>query len=564
MKPVSRFAALRALLRVQARNSWRGYMGRRGKSLLSPFLLLLLIPAFLPLLLMLYGASLGFYLAGQQMGQPQVVLTAAFAVGQLTALSFGVLYVLSSFFFARDLKLLTPLPLRAGDIVLAKFVGILSGEYLTTAPVVLPALWVYGSMTGAGAFYWSAALLLFLLMPVPALVVSAVFSLLLMRVTRGRRSRDLVRVLGAALGLTFAAAIQLVKRFDMSGTGPGRGLTGQQAAAELLRRQGGLVDQVGRFMPTSIWATEALRLGPQAQGILYLALFVVTAVAALALLLWAAERFFFGGLVGGDEVRSSGRALTADELTVATATVRSPSMALLRREMWLLNRNPSFVIAAWVPPLIVPVFMLIPLLGTGELQDITGRAQAGAGSPLAPLIAMAAAVFMHTLSNVAPVAVSREGRYFWISRVIPVRPRLQVQAKVLHSLMFALLPLAVVLAALAYLGLLGPANLAYVVLGVLFGAVATSCAGLMVDLIHPRLTWNDPQEAMKGNINTLFGMVLTMVVLGAGALAAVAGWFLVAPAAAPLAVLAVMAVLAGGLYLGLDSLAERRYGEIAD
>lgn len=564
MKPTSRLAALRALLRVQGLNSWRGYMGRRGRSPLSLLLLLLLIPAFLPLLLMIYGAGMGFYLAGQQVGQPQVVLTVAFTVGQLTALSFGVLYVLSSFFFARDLKLLTPLPLRPGDIVLAKFLSILSGEYLTTAPVVLPALWVYGSMTGAGGFYWVTGVLLFLLMPVPALVVSAVFSLLLMRVTRGRRSRDIVRVLGAGLGLLFAAGIQVLNRFNMSATGPGRGLVGQAAAAELLQRQGDLVHQMGRFVPTSIWATEALRLGPQAAGLLNFVLFLATAAAALALLLWAAERFFFGGLVGGDEVRSSGKALTAEELAAATATVRSPLLALLRREMWLLNRNPSFVISAWVPPLIVPVFTIIPLMGTGELAHITDSLRSGADSPLVPLIAVAVALFMHTMSNVAPVAISREGRYFWVSRVIPVRPRLQVQAKILHSLTFAVLPLAMVLAGLGYLGLLAPLNLVYIVLGVLFGAVATSCAGLMVDLIHPRLTWNDPQEAMKGNINTLFGMILTMVVLGVSALSAVAAWLLVAPAAAPVAVVAVTAILAGGLYLGLDALAERRYGEIAD
>ena len=564
MKPVSRLAAIRALLRVQGLNAWRGFLGRRGKSPLSLLLLVFLIPAFLPLLLMFYGASLGFYLAGQQVGQPQVVLTVAFAIGQVTALSFGVLYVLSSFFFARDLKLLTPLPLRPGDIVLAKFFAILSGEYVTTAPLVLPAVLVYGSMTGAGPFYWLSALVIYLLLPVPALVISAVFSLLLMRVTRGRRSRDLIRVLGAAFGLAFAAAIQFLNRFNMRGNGSGRGFMGQEAAAELLRQQGSLVDRVGHYVPTSIWATEALRLGAQARGLLNFGLFLALALAALALLLWATERFFFGGLVGGDEVRSSGKALTREELATATATARSPLRALLQREIWLLNRNPSFLIAAWVPPLIVPVFMLIPLLGTGELTDLTAGARAGAGSPLVPFVAIAAALFMHTMSNVAPVSISREGRYFWVSRVIPVRPRVQVQAKILHSLMFAVLPLAIVLAAAGYLGLLRPLTLVYIVLGVLFGAVATTCAGLMVDLVHPRLTWNDPQEAMKGNINSLFGMVLTMVVLGLAAATAAASWLLVGPSAALIGVLVVAALLAGGLYLGLAALADRRYGEIAD
>ncbi|MCL5676642.1 MAG: hypothetical protein M1602_01965, partial [Firmicutes bacterium] len=110
-----RWAVVKALLRVQLIMAWRGFTQRRGRSKVAFLLAPLALLGFAPLIAMLSSAAFGFYLAGSAMGQGEVVLTFAFTAGQALALSFGVLYVLSTFFFARDLRLLTPLPLRAGD-----------------------------------------------------------------------------------------------------------------------------------------------------------------------------------------------------------------------------------------------------------------------------------------------------------------------------------------------------------------------------------------------------------------------------------------------------------------
>ncbi|MHB9145063.1 MAG: putative ABC transporter permease subunit [Symbiobacteriia bacterium] len=559
-----RAQTIRALLRIQLLMSVRDLRQRFSKSGSRWALLLLPVMAFafVPIIAMFLAVALGFYQAGVMLGQPHAVLVFAFTVGQLAALSFGVLYVLSTFYFGRDLRLLLPLPLRAGDIVLVKFLSILAGELLTMAPMVLPAVVVYGVLAHVGFMYWTLALLIYLLLPVPALVLASLFSFVLMRLTRGWASRDLLRVLGGLLGILVATSVQFLNRFNMRDNVPGAATAGQRAAEQFLTDHGSLTGALGRFAPTSLWAADALRVGAStAEHLVGLLLFLAVAALGFWLLLWFAERVFFGGLAGIDETPTRGKVLTQGELAAATGRSRAPLVALLQREVRLVNRNPSFLMAALVPPLLLPVFIWIPLTQEPRLRTILATVHGQAGSPMVPLIAIAAVLFMGLMGNLPATAISREGRQFWISRMIPIAPRTQVLAKLGHHVLLTAVNLAVALGALAYVRLLTPGTLTYTVLGGVLGGIAVGAGSIMVDLLHPHLNWTDPQQAMKGNINVLGGMILTLLVAGLAAGVAFLA-LMYQPAAAVPAVLLTLALLATGLTMAAGAMADRRYTRI--
>ncbi|HEY3364809.1 MAG TPA: hypothetical protein VGK74_07155 [Symbiobacteriaceae bacterium] len=551
---------LKALLRVQLLMTWRGFrynMGG-GRSKWGLLLLPLLLLAFGPLIGAMFLLYTGLYMAGTTLGQGQVALVFALTGGQLACLMFGVFYVISVFYFGRDLKLLLPLPLRPGEIVLSKFIGILAGEYLTMAPVVLPALVVYGIFAKVSWTYIPFALIIYLLLPVLPLVIASLFSLVLMRVTNLKANRDVWRVVGGLVGVGMALLFQTVGRYQGGRT------ASSQAMLAFLQSKQSLVDSISRWFPTSIWATNALREGAPALGAGSFLLFAGVAVAALVLLTYVSEKLFFGGLVGGEETRASGRVLSRAELARETGQTRTPLWALLQREIRLLNRTPSFLMAAVLPVVMMPVVMALPLLQQkNELAKLLAKAEGVANSPLVPLIAIGALLFMNSVSNLPATAISREGRHFWISRSLPVPPRLQVQAKALHSLMFVTLNLVVVLAGLAFLHLLTVKTALWVVLGGLVASVATAYAGLVVDLLRPNLKWTDPQQAMKGNLNVLLGMVSILLLGGIFALASILLLMFAKPLVLP-GVVVLFAAEAVGLSRFAEALADRRYLEYED
>ncbi|MBE0713964.1 MAG: hypothetical protein IH583_16440, partial [Candidatus Aminicenantes bacterium] len=91
----------------------------------------------------LYGIVLlikGAYLLLAPMGQERALLTLGLLAGQLLILLFGIYYIISAFYFSRDLEMLIPLPLRPSEVTVSKFGVIMINEYLTVMAFVLPVV----------------------------------------------------------------------------------------------------------------------------------------------------------------------------------------------------------------------------------------------------------------------------------------------------------------------------------------------------------------------------------------------------------------------------------------
>ena len=132
------------------------------------------------------------------------MLTFGLLAGQFLILVFGFYYVISSFYFSRDLDLLVPLPVTPTQVLLSKFTVILVNEYVTAAPLVLPMLIQYGLLAKAGPRYWIEAVLVYLLLPVIPLSIVALLAVGLMRAVNVGRKKDFLIVAGSLILMTAA------------------------------------------------------------------------------------------------------------------------------------------------------------------------------------------------------------------------------------------------------------------------------------------------------------------------------------------------------------------------
>ena len=563
------------LVTLQLKLNWRAFVERltRDRGGWRAYLLLILIAVgFLPAIISLAGSGIATYLAARAAGQPEVALTVVMAAGQAVALVFGFFYIMSAFYFARDLKVLLPLPLHASTIVAAKFVQVLLSEYLTLAAIVLPAFLAYGIGSGT-LLYWPLALLVFLLLPVLPLAVDGLLVLLIMSLTgsgRLRLSRDVMRVLGALVGVGLVIFLQFGTRnqaqFNLppAGTpGAARPRINNDPFRALFTENAAALQKMGQYLPHTIWATRGLARPLSASGAAGLAGYLGVTLAMLALLLTAVNRLYRRGVLA-DEGGGRRQAATAGEVRAGIARARPPFAALLWREYVLLVRTPMFLLNGVMPLLLLPVLLVGPTLAGGgfnRLREVL-RTEPVLGAFL-PAIGAGIALFIAMSGAVTNTAVSREGRRFWISRLLPVDPGLQVAAKiglgVLHSLLGVLMVAAVMLIWLR-------APLTAVLLMLVAALTASGLvqgALLLIDLIRPYLNWTDPQQAMKGNLNVVFGLLLVLVILLL--LAGVAfGLFLLSPRLIMPGLVLVTGLGAWGIYQADVRLARVRYREIEE
>ena len=292
----------------------------------------------------------GIFIAGTSFNQPEIILTIAFLSSQMVILFFGMFYIIGSFYFSHDLDTLVPLPLRPYEVIGSKFVVVMINEYITALPIILPPLLIYGIGTGQGLFYWIKGLFLTLAAPVIPLIIGAVFVMLLMRVANLRRNKDILTIIGGFAGIVIALGFNfLIQRMPKSG--------GNEFIKNLLESQYGLIQEIGRKFPPSIWATMGLADNGLV-GLGYFALFIGVSLVLFAALLWLANLVFYKALLAGQEVARKKKALTAVEAARQYDRVSSPVTAILKREWKLMLRTPVYVINGLTGALIGP-FMII-------------------------------------------------------------------------------------------------------------------------------------------------------------------------------------------------------------
>jgi len=85
-----------------------------------------------------------FHDSFSQIGQRSYFLFLGIFATKIMVLIFRLIYVMSKYYLSNDLEQLVPLPIKPTYIVGSKFVSLMISEYLTTLPIILPFIFIYG------------------------------------------------------------------------------------------------------------------------------------------------------------------------------------------------------------------------------------------------------------------------------------------------------------------------------------------------------------------------------------------------------------------------------------
>jgi ABC-2 type transport system permease protein len=259
--------------------------------------------------------------------------------------------------------------------------------------------------------------------------------------------------------------------------------------------------------------------------------------------------------------------LTRDEMSRRVTSGRRAGAAVFGREWKLMNRTPIFLLNGTLVVIIFPaLFILMATMDTGRGGGDTMALMRVMTSANPLIVILATALFLTicgSLNGTSSSTFSREGRQFWISRVIPVAPREQTAAKFMHSYLVAMLGVITASIVSAVFLHLQAAHLAAAAGLALVAGVLLTAVGMIIDLARPLLDWTNPQKAIKQNLNVLLAMLADIGILTALFFAVKALVRAKLPANAVLGVLfAGLAALAVVSYRILLRFADKRYPEI--
>lgn len=468
----------------------------------------------IPMMAVLFGVGKSGYEMFASIGLEGLVLQLACIIGGLVIFFFAITMVISVFYMTSDLEALLPLPLASWQIVGAKMTMALVYEYLWVLFFIAPVLVGYGVAAGSGIAYWISVVLGCLALPVVPLCYAGLITMVVMRVFKKIRNKDLLSTLGLGVSILFAFGISAFSQ--LMGTTAGSG-----DLVQILTEKAGLIKTMGNVFPNFRFLSNGLEDG----SILQILLFILTSLVFAAVFLFVAQKIYLQTAVGMSEASDKKRRLTRAE-RVKASRERKPVYTYTMIEIKKMVRTPTYFFNCVLMCLIWPLFIMIPLifslmgsglaLGTifrssGFVQEISAVLKDEISFGIAMVVVAGISAFVGSMNMTTATAISREGTDYYIMKYLPMSYTDQLRAKVASGFIFSFIGsviyIVLIEAVLIFLGM----NILILPLSVIMNVamlLLLNYVQLLLDLAYPKLVWENEAAAVKNNFHAAVGMFI--------------------------------------------------------
>ena len=483
------------------KNTFNLLDGRTKRSKLNKFMGLFLVVAFMPTLYSLYMLSKeGMYML-LPLQQEGLVLSLLFIALSSVTFFMSIFLVPAVYYFSKDSETLLALPLKPEEIVLSKFCLSVVYEYLTTFLLAIPVLVAYIQVTNPDVFFYVKVLIILLLSPVVPLAFGAVIIMVIMAFVPFFKNRDLFNYASGFLALAFAIGINVV----VGGTAT---LSQEKLLAMLTEGNNSLLAIFKFMFPNLPFAIQSLVDGSWLSFILFL---VITALVVFVFLT-ISKIVYFIGIIGVNETAAGRKQLNFKAYQKETST-KGAMMSYFLKEMRLMIRTPIYLLNNIATAFILPIIFLVSIGSSvnGEEEFSAFIKSIDWTNPDLLLIVsfagLALGLMMSTLNLITPTALSREGSNIFFMKYIPMSYVKQIQAKILSGLVVSFFGILFSLIAAVVILRMHPIVIILILVMSIQGMIFMNYLGMIVDLIRPKLVWEQEAAAVKQNLNAAFTMI---------------------------------------------------------
>lgn len=479
-----------SLTKVQLKDFFSKYRSSMnvGKNGFGKVLLVLLFVGFL-----LPASQLAMVFSDifTQIGQPHLGITYMYIMSVLMIFISGIPFVVSIFFYAKDLKFLASLPISERTIIFSKLASVYVYLLAFAGLFFAPSLVIYGVQNGFTPSLVIFGLIALVLTPALPLAISALIILPAMRLVASSRRRNLYSILG---GIAFVIFILLLQTFIV------RQQTSPESFQQIFMQENGLLHFIGKRFPPSVWMTQMI-LGSLVDAVL----FILLNVALFAILAATAKVFYKRALVSFNQestVVSGGKIYFLQ---------RSKHLQLVRRHIMIILKQPTFFLNTAMS-IVVPVILFVVMILTGEAS--LSVLQAPELAPFVGLIYAAILCSPTLIANISATAITREGKAFWETKVFPISTEENIRARIHTTLFFCFLGSLLLGITALFLMPVTPLQILLAALVCVTVTLFFATVDITVNIMRPYLEWTNPTAAVKNNLNVIISLLLRVIVGG--------------------------------------------------
>ena len=431
-------------------------------------------------------------------GHPEFGVKFMYGIISVFSVVFGINVIFNELYFEDDISYLLPLPLKAEELVLSRFLAVFIGENMMQFAVVIAVVTGFGTAYPMNVVRWIMSIVLGFLLPMIPMAVIAILGMLLMTFTRFIKKKETVRrisfviillILGAGAAMLLTIDIGDVVGYIIDGT-----------VRNIL-----FVRVLDVVFPQTGLIADYMAHG----SVLSLFVFIGLCILSVILLALAAHFFYMESVTRLNETTHVQKSASAASASVT----RTAGMTLFVKEMRMLVRTPAFltncVAANFVWPVFVPIFARIMKADMGQ-GAVAAYFTDGRHKTAALIVILAITMVTAAMNCLGSDAFSREGKGFDYIKFIPVSYRLQWNVKTAAAMVWTL---AGTLPFFLFFVIYARFDVLTAVLTLVMSCAASFFVtelGMLLDSLNPKLFWLDALSALRENYNTVFCMGITI------------------------------------------------------
>ena len=413
----------------------------------------------------------------------------------------AIFLVPAVYYFSKDSETLLALPLTPEAIVLSKFSLSMVYEFLTIFVISTPIIIGYISIMNPNVLFYLMLVVVLLTIAIVPLAFAGLIIMVIMAFVPFFKNRDFFNYASGFLALTFAIGLNYL----MGGTAT----LDQNSLIQLLNNgNNSLLGIMKIAFPNVPFAISALVNSNILDFVIYL---VITALVLVGFV-FVSKLVYFKGVIGVNETSASRKNLNLKAYNKITSS-KGVIFSYFVKEMKLMIRTPVYLLNNISTVILIPAILLVTLVSGVRADDevvmLINSIDWSSGSILLIITfaGFVVGIMMSTMNLITVTSLSREGTNIYYMKLIPMSYVKQIQAKILSGVVVSMVGILFMLVPAWIFFKIQFHLIFFAFIASILGMIFINYLGMIVDLIHPKLIWEQETAAVKNNLNSVFTML---------------------------------------------------------
>lgn len=475
-------------------------------------------------------------------GLQDITPTLVCLCGFLLTFIFGFMVSISTYVTSANEEIMFSMPIKTKDLFTAKFLCTYLNQFLLGSAVILIGLGIFGYYEKllSNPLFYIEAFLSSLAIPMLSVGISYLLLVILLTCFKFLRKKNLLMTAASILLVTFFLIFYFSFQKSLnSAIDPELFLTTGQLSSV------SNVINIASFFPPITWFSKGIvfcATGENLKSIGYILLLLVVCISIPLIILPILSPLYKRSLAGFNEAKIKKLEKGKEKEFVKSDIKSTPILlALFKRDVKAVLREASWFSNGPLSLIIFPVifgisfgvslsqsgidFKTLPDLIKMVIPNLRMENPAFLSTILfyITLIGGLVACLMGTMTSISATSISREGKGIQNILALPFPLKKLTSAKMLHAMLYSFFSSFLIFALLAGVSIwLKPSFTVseYLLIFLNFWWISLILAfiihiiDMLIDVCHPKITWENPIAVFKQNLMTVVSIFLSMGLIG--------------------------------------------------